>query len=61
MEYFHQILPAYKVLHCLDTGIQNNDKASPSISEAGHGFLVKCALPLNHMVYFDQLSLTYTF
>ena len=41
MEYFHQILIAYTVLHCLDTGIQNKDKASPSISEASHGKLVK--------------------
>ena len=35
--YFHQILIAYIVLHCLDTGIQNKDNASPSISVAGHG------------------------
>ena len=25
------------VLHCLDNGIQNKDKSSPSISVAGHG------------------------
>ena len=37
MECFHQILLAYTVLHCLDTGIQNKDKASPSISVTGHG------------------------
>ena len=40
MEYFHQILLAYTVLHCLDTGIQNKDNASPSISVTGHGKLV---------------------
>ena len=34
---FHQILLAYADLHCLDTGIQNKDNASPSISVAGHG------------------------
>ena len=37
MEYFHQILLAYTVLHLLDTGIQNKDNASPSISVAGRG------------------------
>ena len=41
MEYFHQILLAYIFLHCLDTGIQNKDKASPSISVTGNGKLVK--------------------
>ena len=38
---FHQILLAYTDLHCLDTGIQNKDNASSSISVAGHGYLVK--------------------
>ena len=27
---FHQILLAYTVLHCLETGIQNKDKALPT-------------------------------
>ena len=46
MEYFHQILLAYTVLHCLDTGIQNKDKSSLSISVAGHGVLVKMCITL---------------
>ena len=41
MEYLHLIVLAYTVLHCLDTYIQDKNKASPSISEAGHGKLVK--------------------
>ena len=28
---------SYVVLHCLDTGMQNKDKASPSTILAGHG------------------------
>ena len=46
MEYFHEILLAYTVLHCLDTGIQNKDNASPSIHVAGHGELVKMCFNL---------------
>ena len=46
MEYVHQILLAYTVLHSLETGIQIKDNASPSI--------------VNHMVYFDQTLLTHT-
>ena len=46
MEYFHQTLLAYTVFHCLDTGIQNKDKASPNISVAGHGKLVKMRITL---------------
>ena len=46
MEYFHQILLAYTDLHCLDTGIQNKDNASPSISVAGHVKLVKICITL---------------
>ena len=37
MIYFHQILIAYIVLHCLDTGMQFKDKASSSIGVVGHG------------------------
>ena len=46
MEYFHQILLAYTVLHFLNTGIQNKDNASPSISVADHGKLVKTCITL---------------
>ena len=41
MVYFHQIVHTYTVLHCLDTGMQNNGEAFLSISLAGHGQLVK--------------------
>ena len=34
---FSSNLLAYTVLHCLDTGIQNKDKASPSTSVTGLG------------------------
>ena len=46
MEYFHQILLAYTVLHCRDTGIQNKDNASQSMSVASHGSLVKMGITL---------------
>ena len=46
MEYFHQILLAYTVLHCPDNGIQNKDKASSSISVVGHGKLVRISSTL---------------
>ena len=41
MEYFNQILLVFTVLHCLDTGIQNKDNVSPSISVARYVKLVK--------------------
>ena len=44
MEYFHQILLTYTVLHFLETGIQNKDNASPSINVAGH--MVKMCITL---------------
>ena len=43
MEYFIKFCTA---LHCLDTGIQNKDTASPSISVADHGQLVKIHITL---------------
>ena len=51
----------YTFSNCLDTGMQNGDKASPSISPAGRGQLVKMLITAESMVYFDQILLTYTF
>ena len=41
MVCFDQILHTYTFQHCLDTGMRNGDEASPSISLAGRGQLVK--------------------
>ena len=46
MVYVHQILIAHTILHCLVTGMQNEDNVSPSTSVAGHGVLVKICIAL---------------
>ena len=57
MEYFHQILLAYTFLHCLDTGIQNKDKASLSISVTGNGKLVKMRITLEpHGLFLSKFA-----
>ena len=41
MVYFHQILLAYKFLHCLDTCMRNKDEASVQpvmVSENAHNY-----------------------
>ena len=39
--------------------MQNGDEASPSISLAGRGQLVKMFITLNHTVYLNQSLYTY--
>ena len=46
MVYCDKILHTYTCLHCLDTGMQNGDESSPSISPAGRGHLVKMLITL---------------
>ena len=41
MVNFDQIVNTYTFYYCIETGVQNEDEASPSISPAGHGQLVK--------------------
>ena len=46
MVYFDQILHTYSFEHCFDTGMQNGDEASSSISPFGSGHLVKMLITL---------------
>ena len=46
MVYFDQISHTYTIYHCLDTGMQNGDEASPSISAADSAQLMKMFLTL---------------
>ena len=54
MIYLDQILHIYTSLHCPATGtcMQNDDEASPSISSAGRGLLVKILLTIEPHVIF---------
>ena len=63
--YFDQILHTWTVLHCLDTGLQNDDEALLSISLAGYGQLVKILIALEphgifslNFAYFNILRLS---
>ena len=50
-------------IHCLDTGLQNGDKASPSISSACRDQLVKMLIHviIELFVYIDQIVLAFNF
>ena len=57
MVYLDRILHTYYTFqHCLDTGMQNDDQASPSISPAGRGQLVKMLINSSTTWYFFFLS-----
>ena len=46
MVYFDQILYTYTFKYCLNTGMQDGDDASPTISPAGRGQLMKMFITL---------------
>ena len=46
MVYLYQTLQTYLIYRCPATGMQNDDKASPSIISAGQGLLVKMLITL---------------
>ena len=53
---FHCIKVYSENTECLATGMQNGDKARPSIISAGHGILVKMIITLEpHIIYFDHI------
>ena len=60
MVYFDQNLP-FKSKHCLDTGMQNRDEASQSISPAGRGQLMIMLITLEPHYIYRPILLTYTF
>ena len=52
MVFFDQILHTYTLLHCLDTGMKNDNEALRSVSLAGHGQIVKMLITLEPHVSF---------
>ena len=46
MVYFDQIFHTYTFYHCQETGIQNGDETSLSISPGGRGQFVKMLIAL---------------
>ena len=46
MVYFDHILLTYTFYHCLENGMKNGDEASPSISPAGQGLVIKMLITL---------------
>ena len=60
MVYFDQILHSYTFKHCQDTGMQNGDEASLSISPAVRGQLVKMLITVELRGIFDKILHTYT-
>ena len=57
MLYCDQILHTYIFYHCLDTGLQNGDEASLSISPAGRGQLVKMLITLEpHDIFLSNIA-----
>ena len=57
MVYLDTILDTNAFLkHCPATGMQNSEEALLSISPA-----TRAQLKVNHLVFFDQILLSYTF
>ena len=54
MVYFDQILHTYTFKHCLDTGMQNGDKALPCIRSTGRGQSLKMIITLEPHGIFDH-------
>ena len=56
----HGILSANFACSRLDTGMQNKDNASPSISVAGHGLLVKMCIAIEpHGIFCSNFAYLY--